>query len=279
MPRSNSVRAIAAGLLAFVGLPLAASAQPAAGRTLVYAFESRAAQKSVGSDKNVEPAGEISDDDCSTGGFKISGTMPAQVAAGNGGIDWFQVNCQAGFGFQVRPGAQADRGTIRVSVVRAQPDGGLVVQLSEGVAAQPESPSATCVVFPTTELVCDPNKTISLEEATLLRFLAPDFAGPARDQSRWEYKDGSQQSSFNATYTLLRNNAGVMTIGEHRTTTGDAGPNSSAESRSTILYDTARAVPTAIHEDLVQKKVSYGTYGTAARDIVFRLESPNGSPR
>jgi hypothetical protein len=265
------MRAITAWLLAGA-IPIAAPAQtaPAPVRTLVYAFESRAGQGGTGPDNGERPAGEIAPDDCLSGGLKIAGRMSAAVAAGNGGIDWFQVDCKGGFGYQLGANGRPERGTIQV-VAHQQADGTLVVQLSEKPG---DGSPATCVVFPSTALICDPNKTVSLEAVTLLRFLAPDLIDPSRDRPHWQFEDGGSQSSFKASYTILQKAAGVMTIAERRTATGDAGPNSTSDSSSTFLYDLKRAIPMAIDENLVQKTVQHGRYGTMKRETVFRLQQP-----
>jgi len=269
------VRAIAAGLL-IAAFPLTAPAQttPAAARTLVYAFESRQAESAdSAAETGNRPAGELSPDDCLTGGLKVAGRMSAAVDAGNGGIDWFQTDCKGGFGYHLSANAPPQRGTIHVAVVREQPDQTLVVQLSESPAPSGAS-AATCVVYPTTALICDPNQPVSLEELTLLRFLSPGLVDPARDGTHWQFADGGPQSSFKASYSVLQSSAGVMTIGERRTTTGDTGPESTANSVSTILYDTSRAIPTAIDENLIQKQMRRGRYETTRHDLVFQLQTP-----
>ncbi|HZY99051.1 MAG TPA: hypothetical protein VFE36_05730 [Candidatus Baltobacteraceae bacterium] len=273
------MRATAAGLL-LAALPLAAPAQtpPVPARTLVYAFESRAGTLANGApETGNRPIGELSPDDCLTGGLKVAGRMSAAMDAGNGGIDWFQVDCKGGFGYQIRSTGQPNRGTIRVAVVREQPGSSLVVQLSENLGQSDAAGPATCVVYASTALICDPNKPVSLEEVTLLRFLAPNFVDPAKDQAHWQLQDGGAQQSFKATYSVLQNAAGVMRIGEQRTSTGDAGPYSTADSRATIVYDTGRALPTAIDDAIVQKTVRFGQYRTAQRETIFLLQQPAAS--
>lgn len=252
--------------------PLAVPAQSAT-RTLVYVFESRVGQGGNGPDNGGygDPIGEISPDDCLTGGLKIAGKMSGGMDVGDGGIDWFQVDCQGGFGFHVSASGHPQRGSIRVDMIGKQSDGSLVVQLTESQGQSNAAP-ATCVVFPTTGLVCDPNKPISAEEVTLLRFLAPGIVDPKQDRPNWQMQDGGPQSSFKATYSVLQTAGGVMTIGEQRTGKGESGPYSTDESKSTFTYDVARAVPTAIDDSVVQKTVSYGRYSATLTDTIYRLQ-------
>ncbi len=274
MPRSYDVRALAAAALA-VALPVVAPAQtaPAPVRTLVYAFELRVGQGGNGPDNGGygDPIGEISPDDCLTGGLKVAGKMSGGMDVGNGGIDWFQVDCKGGFGYKIDATGQPQRGSIRIDMIAKQSDGGLVVQVTE-TPGQRASAAATCVVFPTTGLVCDPSKTISAEEITLLRFLAPGIVDPKQDPRHWQMHDGGPQASFTATYSVLENAGGLVTIGEQRSAKGEAGPNSTDESKATFTYDIARAVPTAIDDSVVQRTVSYGRYQTTLTDTIFRLQ-------
>lgn len=284
MPRSHNVRARAAALCAGLlagAIPTTAPAQTAAAaaqaspapvRTLVYAFESRPAAPGDGPDNGGygDPAGEISPDDCLTGGLKISGRMSAGIDLANGGIDWFQVDCKGGFGHTVEASRQLDRGTITVDMLGNQTDGSLVVRVTQSPGQRDDS-AATCVVFSTTAIVCDPNKTISLEEVTLIRFLAPDVVESNHDQTHWKLQEDSPQASFQATYSVLQIAGGMMTIDERRSAKGEAGPYSTDDSSSKFTYDVARAVPTAIVDSLVQKTVRYGKYLTMQRATIFQL--------
>ncbi|HEY1974941.1 MAG TPA: hypothetical protein VGG89_00160 [Candidatus Baltobacteraceae bacterium] len=264
------------GLLAG-GFPLATPAQtPAPVRTLVYGYESRSGPGATGHPDNGgygDPIGEISPDDCLSGGLKVSGKMSGGMDIGNGGIDWFQVDCKGGFGYHVGADAPRDRGSITIGMIGKQTDGSLVVQVTEA-HDQRDASSVTCVVSPTTAIICDPSKPISLEEVTLLRFLSPGVVDSKGDQTHWKLEDGGPQSSFQATFAVLHNAAGVMTIDERRSSKGEAGPYSTGDSSSTFTYDVARAVPTIIDETLVQKTVSLGQYRTTERETLFRLQTP-----
>lgn len=78
-----------------------------------------------------------------------------------------------------------DQGTITVDVEREQPDRGLVVDISEQANGRRSAPSATCVVFGNTHIICDPNKKINAEELTLLTLPRLELRGcdPARLQT------------------------------------------------------------------------------------------------
>lgn len=254
-----------------IPLIVAAVTAPAPIRTLTYAYETRVGPAAKGGPDNAErPAGEIAPDDCSSGGLKIAGRMSSQIAAGNGGIDWFQTDCTSGFGFKVDPNAQPDRGSISIGMVGKQSDGSLVVQLTQTSSDSKASPT-TCVVFPTTAIICDPSKPVSLEEVTLMRFLAPGVVDPKRDQKQWQLQDGGPQVSFQATFAVLQNAGGEMTIAERRNSKGEAGPYSTDDSSSTFVYDVARDVPTAIEDSVIVKTVQFGKYLTSERQTIFVL--------
>lgn len=105
-----------------------------------------------------------------------------------------------------------------------------------------------------------------------MRFLAPGIVDPKRGKTQWQLQDSGPQTSFQATFSVLHDAQGVMTIEQRRNAKGEAGPYSTDDSSSTFTYDVARAVPTAIDETLVQKTVQFGKYLTMERETLFRLQ-------
>ena len=77
-------------------------------------------------------------------------------------------------------GTLTDKGTITVDIVKEQPDGAMVVMISEQGENLRRAPPAECVVYGNTHVICDPNKTVYTEEYTLLRFLGGNFVDPSQ---------------------------------------------------------------------------------------------------
>ena len=159
-------------------------------------------------------------------------------------------------------GNQTDKGTITVEVVRQQTDGGLIVSISEQGEQTRRAPPATCVVYPNTHVICDPNKTVYPEEYTLLRFLGRNFVDPNQlDANRhWSVTQNTSASDVRADYTIGSNANGVMQIGETRRIRPSSGADTT-DVQTKIAYDFARAVPTNVDEYVTQRQDN-GVSGT-----------------
>jgi hypothetical protein len=159
-------------------------------------------------------------------------------------------------------GNQTDKGTIAVEIVRQQTDGGLIVSISEHGEQTRRAPPATCVVYPNTHVICDPNTTVNPEEYTLLRFLGRNFVDPnALDPNRhWSVTQNTSASDVKADYTIGSNSNGIMQIGETRKIRPTSGAGTT-DVRANFSYDFARAVPTFVDEYVTQRQDN-GVSGT-----------------
>jgi hypothetical protein len=151
-------------------------------------------------------------------------------------------------------GAQSDKGTMTVDVVRQQPDKGLVVDISEQGQNTRRAPPATCVAYGDTRVICDPNKTVYPEEYTLLRFLGPNFVDPNQlDANRhWALTQSGSKVTMKADYTIAANSGGIMQINENRSIrTG--GSSQTTDVQTKIGYNFNLSVPTAVNEYVTQR--------------------------
>jgi hypothetical protein len=156
-------------------------------------------------------------------------------------------------------GSIHDQGTITVDVLREQPDTGLVVSISEQTIEKLRNADpATCVVYGTTNIICDPNKTVNSEELTLLRFLGRNFVDPNKldEKGHWRVDQGNAASSTTADYSLSAGKNGVVSIQETRVVKDLGGRPVTTDVTSTILYDTNRQVPTNVQEYVVRRESS-----------------------
>jgi hypothetical protein len=147
-------------------------------------------------------------------------------------------------------GTLTDKGTITVDVVKKQPDGALVVMISEqGENIRRASP-AECVVYGNTHVICDPNKTVYNEEYTLLRFLAANFVDPSQldANKHWQIVQDVNNDHVTADYAISSNNNGVMQIGEKRTIKETGAGHLTTDIETKIGYDYTRTVPTFVDE-------------------------------
>ena len=236
--------AAAAALLTTAAPALAA----AAANRLVYSFTYSANQNVSARDSSssIEPPGPPT----LTGGEGKAPTVSTnELSVGSTGVSHYNGN-------------QTDKGTIAVEVVRQQTDGGLIVSISEQGEQTRRAPPATCVVYPNTHVICDPNKTVYPEEYTLLRFLGRDFVDPNRlDANRhWSVTQNTSASDVKADYTIGANSNGIMQINEARKIRPSSGADTT-DVQTKIAYDFARAVPTNVDEYVTQRQDN-GASGT-----------------
>ena len=101
-------------------------------------------------------------------------------------------------------GSLSDKGTMTVTILAKQQDGGLIVTIAENGQAVRRAPAATCVVYGNTKVICDPNKTVYTEEYTLLRFMGQNFIDASNlDAHRhWQIVQSAPSRNVTADYTL-----------------------------------------------------------------------------
>jgi hypothetical protein len=222
------IRLSAAAIVAsLVALPVVTRADESAGR-LVYNFTYNADQSITARDA----ADNAENINFSTG----------TLQGGTNGISHYG-------------GTLNDKGTMTVDIVKKQPDGTLVVMISEQGENVRRAPPAECVVYGNTHVICDPNKTVYTEEYTLLRFLGANFVDPSQlDASKhWQVVENSGDGlSVHADYTINSNANGMMQIGESRTVKAVGSGHLTTNVESKIGYDFSRLVPTSIEEYATQ---------------------------
>ena len=152
-------------------------------------------------------------------------------------------------------GAVSDKGTMTVQVIGTEQDGGLVVNISEAGQQARRAPAATCVVYGSTRVICDPNKTVYTEEYTLLRFLGGKFVDPSQlDANKHWTATGLNGPALvvSADYTINGNNNGQMQIGEKRIIKASGVGHLTTDVETKIGYDFNRGLPTSVDEYATQ---------------------------
>lgn len=161
-------------------------------------------------------------------------------------------------------GSLTDKGTMTVVVIGKQPDGGLIVKISEAGETIRRAPPATCVVYGNTRVICDPNKTVYTEEYTLLRFLGLNFVDPTQlDANKHWQATGLNGPGIDvsANYTIDGTANGQMQIGESRKIRAASNGAQTTDTESKIGYDFKRSLPTSVDE-YTQQRGDSGISGT-----------------
>ena len=247
----NSFNFAAAILVACLsGLPGVAQADPVpTAGTLVYHFTYSATQN-ISSRDSANPVQDVSMAIGGAGAGANPGEPGATFGPGAGAASSYG-------------GTLNDKGTMTVNIVKKQPDGALVVMISEqGENVRRASP-AECVVYGNTHVICDPNKTVYNEEYTLLRFLASNFVDPSEldANKRWQIVQNVNNDHVTADYVIDSNNNGAMQIGEKRTVKETGSGHLTTDISTKIGYDFTRTVPISV-EEYAQQYTDAGIKGS-----------------
>jgi hypothetical protein len=171
-------------------------------------------------------------------------------------------------------GGSSDKGTIVADIVSEQPDSGLVIVVSEQGQDTRKASPATCVVFNDTTTICDPNKKVTSEELTLLRFLGERFVDPSNLDAKGHWhveRDGATSTA--ADYTISKNNNGAMTIDEVRIVKESSSRPVTTNVNSTIGYDFNKNVPTSVTEYSIQRSEQGEQYNTIKSETTLSLQT------
>ena len=226
-----------AGIAAILLAPIASRADSTMGQ-LVYAFTYSGNQ-------------EVTARDSANGAEDYASTANGPEATQSSGISHYGAVLE-------------DKGTMTVQLVHQQPDGALVVMISEQGQEFRRAPAAECVVYGNTHVICDPNKTVYPEEYTLLRFLGRNFVDPSQlDASRhWTITQDSGGTNVHADYVINSNDKGKMQISETRSLRQPGGGSLTTDIQTKVGYDFAQSLPTSVDEYVTQRHDN-GAVGTS----------------
>ena len=237
---------LAAGLMLAATLPVGADA-PAPTRHLVYDFTYGSS-----SDQTIQTAGISANGMGTQGG---AGASASGVADTRSGI--------------------ADDGTITVDVLVVQPDTGLVVTVTEAARNDRSAPTAECVVYSNTNVVCDPNKRVNAEEQVLLRLLGSHLVDPDQldDKNHWQIQHSDSDGVLTDDFTIEKNDNGLMQIQSERLYKTLGAHIATTSSDTKIDYDFNRTVPTSIGEETItREEQGMGNYNTTTVQTTLKLQ-------
>jgi hypothetical protein len=164
-------------------------------------------------------------------------------------------------------------GNVTVGVLREEPDGGLVLRVTESDSTAASPKTTTCVAFGDTTVVCDPNVQTGPELPVLMALMGKRFFDPARLDSDRHWHVQSQGSTENvADYRIVNVRGSLVDIDEDAVRS-EASSNWKTLTKAVIEYDAARSLPTSIDESTVRRSQTGIVYETAETHVTFALEA------
>jgi hypothetical protein len=227
---------------ALAALALAVSAVPAAAdqtvqRHLVYDFS-----VGVQNDTHDTNASE-----------RMIGTAGGANASGTGDTSYM--------------GIGSDKGTIPVDVMGVEPDGGLVVKVSENGQNNRKA---------TTNVICATGEVFP-EELAVIRTLSPKFFDPASLDAQHHWHQGNATAGVSLDFTAGTPAGTVVPISEVDDEKVQGGQGSTLHGTDTYSYDMGKNVSTQLKEyDTIRKQLGPGQYSNIIIDITAQLATDSG---
>ncbi len=173
------------------------------------------------------------------------------------------------------------KGSIRVAVIGATDDAGLIVDVSED-ATQRTRPNVRVVIGPDGAMVYDPANAQNLteEEGAVLRWLARGFYGdhPTEPGTSWTIDQSANGRTDIERYRVVAKAAHRVTLDYalEEKVPGSAGYN--ALRQGSLLYDVAMIVPVkATFQSQARRQIG-GAYDTTRTTITVTLTSDSFAP-
>jgi hypothetical protein len=169
-------------------------------------------------------------------------------------------------------GGSTDLGSIAVAVVGLEPDGGLVVKVSESGRNNRTIAPATCVVYPNTNVICDQSSVqVTPEEFVVLRPLNPKFLNLSALDAKSHWQIAPPGSGVSIDYTLGKPDAnGAVPISGAR---DEKTPQSMTHTEITYDYNPTKVVATQIKEYQRVHQQGGNATGTTTVDVTANLTS------
>ncbi|HTZ55073.1 MAG TPA: hypothetical protein VMB20_08400 [Candidatus Acidoferrum sp.] len=173
-------------------------------------------------------------------------------------------------------GIASDSGTIPVDVFGVEPDGGLVVKVSEsGTHGSRNAAAVECVVYPTTNTICASGQVYP-EELAVIRTLSPKFFDPSALDAKHHWHQGSDAAGVSLDFIAGPPAGTVVPISEDDNEKVSGIQGSTLHGTDTYSYDMAKSVSTQLKEyDTIRKQTGPGQYSNIVIDITAQLATDN----
>jgi hypothetical protein len=174
-------------------------------------------------------------------------------------------------------GIASDKGTIPVDVFGVEPDGGLVVKVSENGQNVRKAAPVECVVYPTTNVICASGQVYP-EELAVIRTLSPKFFDPSTLDAKHHWHQGSDAAGVSLDFTAGTPAGTIVPISENDDEKVAGGQSSTMHGTDNYSYDMSKNVSTQLKEyDTIRKQMGPGQYANIIIDITAQLATDSGT--
>jgi hypothetical protein len=174
-------------------------------------------------------------------------------------------------------GIGSDKGTIPIDVFGVEPDGGLVVSVSENGQNNRKATAVECVVYPTTNVICASGQVFP-EELAVIRTLSPKFFDPSALDDKHHWHQGSDAAGVSLDFIAGTPTGTIVPISENDDEKVSGGQGSTMHGTDTYSYDMAKNVATQLKEyDTIRKQMGPGQYANIIIDVTAQLATDSGT--
>ena len=169
-------------------------------------------------------------------------------------------------------GVASDKGTITVDVYGVEPDGGLIVKVSENGQNTRKAAAVECVVYPTTNSICASGEVFP-EELAVIRTLSPKFFDPSALDANRHWHQGSAAAGIALDFTVGTPSGDGRADQRERRREGCRRPETARCTAPPHTATTwAKNVSTQLKEyDTIRKQMGAGQYSNIIIDITAQL--------
>lgn len=147
-------------------------------------------------------------------------------------------------------GSGSRTGTIRLDVIRATQDGGLVVDVTESIdRALHDLQTVRCAVYgKSQDVICDQNLNATPEEKVLLQYVGRMFYEPSYVDANGHWHTSPavlvyKNMTIDNDYTVTKTDGNILTVKIDRS---ENGMQYRSQTDGSLIYDAALDIPDAI---------------------------------
>lgn len=168
-------------------------------------------------------------------------------------------------------GKASDRGQIFVDVKGIEPDGGLVVEVSEKAQNRRSAGAVPCVVYASTNVRCGEGM-VNPEEIAVIRTFSPHFFDASQLDAKGHWQIENRDAGVKIDFTATPASDGLFQITSERNETLGGQNRGSVVTSAKYVYDPTRYVPNSLTEYATYRQsTATGAFSTTTVNVTAQL--------